>query len=50
MVRLNPHFVGDLLRAHRRAAGQQPCQFAFVRRVQVLDQDDAHAGVRWQVC
>ena len=42
------HIFRGLPHGHRRVVGQQVHHHAFVRRVEVLHQDEGHAGVRGQ--
>ena len=48
MVGLNAYSVLDLLDSHRGSARQKRGQQARVIRVQMLDENKCHAGVRRQ--
>lgn len=48
-VRLHQHSVPHLHDLHFREAAQEIAQDALVRRIEVLNQDKGHAGVRRQV-
>ncbi len=45
MVGLERHAVRRLLHRHRRMPGQQIDHHARMRRIEMLDQDERHAGV-----
>src|SRR5208282_2219953 len=44
MLALEPHPVRCLLHLHRRMAGQQIDHHAHMRRIEMLDQNEGHAG------
>ena len=48
MLALDRHAVGGLADLHRRVAGKQIHQHAFMGRIEVLDQNEGEAGVRRQ--
>ena len=46
MLALHRHAVGGLVDGERGGAGEQTGQHAFVARVEMLDQNEGHAGLR----
>lgn len=48
VIGLNRHAVGRLLYRHRRMVGEQIDHQAFMRRIEVLHQDEGHAAILGQ--
>src|SRR5713101_50714 len=48
MIGFHSHSFGDLAYRKRRFPSQKWSQHAFMRRIQVLDQDERHSSVRRQ--
>lgn len=48
MVRFDRHPVRRLARGHRRMAGQQVYQKAFMGRIEMLDDNEGDAAGGWE--